>query len=838
MTTVVLRAPLSGWLMPLSQVCDEVFAGGLAGEGVAIDPTGHVLHAPCDGEVVLMGQARHALSLRARGGLELLMHVGIDTVRMNGTGFELLVRAGQRVTTGEPLLRFDLDRIAREARSAVTPILISAGGRLIAPTVDREIAVGEALMSVDGADEVVASEAAESTEVRAFFRVGFDHGLHARPVARLVAAIKPFAAEVVIHAHGRTGNGRSAVALMALGARQGDEVEVVARGHDAAAVLQALSSLLLPVTRASETLRSPVLSTPRVSLEVPQQAHGVIAVSGLAVGEAVPLDEPERELVETATDAAAESAALADALSRTLAHLRERAATTRGAQSELMQAHAELLADPELVEQARARIATGASAAYAWRQSVRAGIEALQALDNAHLGERAADLRDLERQVLRALAGEPLTQARALPEHAILIAEELLPSQLIALDGARIAGICMARGGPTSHVALLAAARGIPTLVAAGEGVLAITAGTVLVLDAESGVIAIDPPVSEREAARERLVRRTRDEAAALAHAREPATTRDGTRIAVRANIGGASEAARAVEQGAEGCGLLRTEFLFLDRRLPPDEAEQTREYRAIAEAFAPHPLTLRTLDVGGDKPLAYLPLAREENPVLGVRGLRVGLHWPDVLRAQLRAALRASEGKTLKIMLPMVTDVGDLRAAREHLRACADELGLRELPALGVMIETPSSAVLADQLAREADFLSIGSNDLSQYVLAMDRGHAALAARLDALHPAVLRLIEIVARAGNVAGKPVAVCGGLGSDSAAIPLLIGLGVREVSAVPRRVPRIKQVVRALDARACADWAREALTLESAEAVRAFIAAKLSTSSASTVDGGG
>jgi phosphoenolpyruvate-protein kinase (PTS system EI component) len=289
-------------------------------------------------------------------------------------------------------------------------------------------------------------------------------------------------------------------------------------------------------------------------------------------------------------------------------------------------------------------------------------------------------------------------------------------------------------------------------------------------------------------------------------------------RVAVNANLGAFAEARGALESGAEGCGLLRTEFLFLDRREPPDEPEQAHEYQRIADALGGRPLSIRTMDIGGDKPIAYLPLPHEDNPALGLRGLRASLAHPALFRTQVRAILRVKPAAVSRILLPMVTDLSDLRAARALIDECAKEVGAA-MPVVGAMIETPASAMLADQLAVEADFLSIGSNDLAQYTLAIDRGHPQLATQLDALHPAVLRLMARVAEAGRARGKSVSVCGVLGSDVDALPILVGLGIHEVSATPAIVPRLKRTVRLLDAAECRELAARALEQATAAAVR-------------------
>jgi multiphosphoryl transfer protein len=305
------------------------------------------------------------------------------------------------------------------------------------------------------------------------------------------------------------------------------------------------------------------------------------------------------------------------------------------------------------------------------------------------------------------------------------------------------------------------------------------------------------------------------------AAANAPASTKDGVGVRVLANLGSPSEAAGAVAHGAEGCGLLRTEFLFLDRLEAPGEAEQSRVYEEVAAALQPRPLTIRTLDFGSDKPLAYLPLPREDNPALGIRGLRASLRDVRVLRGQLRAIVAKRLATPVRIMLPMVTELSELRTARALLEEECRAAGVA-VPALGVMIETPSSALLADQLVREADFLSLGTNDLAQYTLAIDRGHAELSDRLDALHPATLRLIAMAARAASEARKPIGVCGALGADPDAIPILVGLGITDLSVVPAAVPRVKRTIRTLDAAACRGLAQAALGEPDAPAVRALV----------------
>jgi phosphoenolpyruvate-protein phosphotransferase len=363
----------------------------------------------------------------------------------------------------------------------------------------------------------------------------------------------------------------------------------------------------------------------------------------------------------------------------------------------------------------------------------------------------------------------------------------------------------------------------IPALVALGPAVLVVPDGTLLVLDAGRGVLEIDPGETRLAEARAEVAAGAARRAALTAAAQRECRTADGSRIEVLANIGSLPEAQAAMRNGAEGCGLLRTEFLFLDRQSPPTEAEQSAAYQKIADVLGARPLTIRTLDAGGDKPIAYLPLPEEENPALGLRGVRTSLAFPELLRTQLRAVLAVHGPARCRLLLPMISDVEEIRAVRVLVDEVGRELGRAERISVGVMIETPASAVLAERIAAVADFLSIGTNDLTQYTLAMDRGHPQLAARLDALHPAVLRLIARTAEGARAHGRHVAVCGGLASEPLAAPLLVGLGVHELSAVPAVIPQLKARIESVSLSDCRTLALQALEQDSAAAVRALLA---------------
>ena len=839
MSELVLLSPLHGWSTPLEEVPDPVFAARMLGDGLAIDPLGSTLHAPCAGQVVALPDTRHAVTIRTELGLDILMHIGIDTVALGGEGFEAHVTAGQTVAAGDRLISFDLDLLARRAPSLLTPVLgITEGELRLARRMEgRIVQVGERLMEWTAASSPRVAPA--QTDGEALVRkvqVALEHGIHARPAAQVATALKSLAVEVQLRFRGRSADARSATALMTLGVHRDDEVEIRASGPDARQALESLAALLSRRASSAPTAAQSVpAAAPAAAPAEPVRAgnvlSGVVASRGIAVGRAAPLQRRDIVVTESGAGIEHERAELHRACAAVRARLERSLGAADGAAAQVMEAHLALLEDPQLQGRALEGIGRGRSAAFAWRAAIGESIAALRALGDQRLGERADDLTDLERQVLLALAGESTASAAALAPGSILIAEELLPSQLVGLDAEVLAGICLAAGGATSHVSILAAAAGIPALVALGPALQSIAAGTPLVLDAEGGQLRVDPGEAHLESVRREIARTAARRERERELAQRECRTADGVRIEVLANLGSFADAELAVRNGAEGCGLLRTEFLFLERRDAPNEAEQRGEYQRIAAALAGRPLTIRTLDVGGDKPIPYLPLPTEDNPALGLRGIRTGLWHPDLLDEQLRAVLAVEPYGQCRLLLPMITDLAEVRAVREHIAAACRRIGRCAAIELGVMIETPASAMMADALAREVDFFSIGTNDLTQYTLAMDRGHPQLAARLDGLHPAVLRLIGRTAQAASAAGRRTAVCGGLASDPLAAPLLIGLGVHELSCAPAAIPRVKALLGSVTLEHCRALATQALAQDSAEAVRALAAVPIEPSGA-------
>ena len=825
-----LLAPLSGVLLALDKVPDPVFSSRLIGDGLCIDPTSQTLCAPLAGVISNIQDSGHAISVTDDNGVQVLMHIGLDTVNLAGQGFTRRVQEGQRVEAGQALIEFDADYVALNARSLLTLMLV-VSGEPFTLLANGLVEVGQPLLQLSPSETVEAlDEEAGDALFSKPLTLPNANGLHARPAAVFAQAAKGFNASIYLHKQTQSANAKSLVAIMALQTVQGDTLQVSAAGEEAEAAINALVALLAEgCGEAVATVAEPVAAELSATLLL-----GVCASPGSAFGQVVQVTEPELAIIEQGTGETAEHAALArglQAANEALQALQDKAAGS--AQAEIFRAHQELLEDPTLLEQAHSLLADGKSAAFAWNSATVATAQLFQGSGNALLAERAADLADVGQRVLKLILGIQ-DSAWDLPERAILIAEQLTPSQTASLDTRKVLGFVTVGGGATSHVAILARALDIPAICGVSAQVLALANGKQVLLDADKGELHLNPNPAEIEhlevTRKQQALRHQRD----VAHASLPATTRDGHHVEVTANVASLTEVEQSLSLGGEGVGLLRSEFLYLGRNRAPSPDEQAATYTAIARALGPERnLVVRTLDVGGDKPLAYVPMDAETNPFLGLRGIRLCLERPELLREQFRAILASAGFARLHIMLPMVSLLSELHLARTILKEEALALGLTELPKLGIMIEVPSAALMADVFAPHVDFFSIGTNDLTQYTLAMDRDHPRLASQADSLHPAVLRLIVTTVKAAHAHGKWVGVCGALASEALAVPVLIGLGVDELSVSVPLIPTIKATVRELDLADCQAIARQVLGLEDAvqvrEALRQYHAATVETS---------
>jgi len=648
-------------------------------------------------------------------------------------------------------------------------------------------------------------------------------GMHARPATVFVDIASQFQSDIRVQYGTKIQNGKSMAALLKLGTPCGHSIRIIASGPDAEAALKALREAVDSGLGDVEEVKEAITEADKWIPESSGHAlAGVSASPGVAIGPLYQFQTTHIVVEDKPKDAASEELALKHAIARANEQISEiydqvKKQSGKG-EAAIFRAHLALLNDAEIFLEVCTQIDSGHSAAWSWQQAIERRAVELKQIENDRLAERAADLHDIGQRVLRSLAGAEQSETRLPDEPVILVADDLTPSDTAQLDPKRILGLCTASGGPTAHTAIIARSLDIPCVVGAGAAVLELKSGTVCILDGSAGKLYIKPNAADIESAKRFQVdlENRRNEEYATRY--EPAVLVDGHRVEVVGNIGKAVEAATAVESGAEGIGLMRTEFLFLDRETPPSEDEQFGAYTEMTRALNGLPLILRTLDIGGDKIASYISLPKEDNPFLGVRGIRLCLRQPGIFLPQLRAIYRASTTGPIKIMFPMISTLEDLAEAKELAEQVRKELDVPPVE-IGIMVEVPSTVLMAAEFAKEVDFFSVGTNDLTQYTLAMDRMHAALAKNVDGLHPAVLRMIDMTVRAAKGAGKWVGVCGGVAGDPIGAAILTGLGVAELSMSLPSVAAVKASLRKISLTDAQNLARRALACSTASEVR-------------------
>ncbi len=693
------------------------------------------------------------------------------------------------------------------------------------------------------------------------FRFPLPAGLHARPATTLRELAAGFSSQVTFAnaRNGRTANAKSVLALVATLTREGDDCRLAVAGEDEEAALRRLERFLGDeFPRCDDALPPPAPASPGESERPLPRAlrnTGARVFRGTPVGGGIArarvfLVSPWRSTAvlssREARPATEEAAAFERALAVVGGRLRGRVTSAGEAtEREVARAHLAMLEDVELISKVEEAIRAGGQSAGA---AVLAAAEhftgVLRESGSAYLQERVLDLRDVAIQLVSAMTGDGILDERvALEADSVCVAESLGPAQFLALDKSRVKGLLLARGGTTSHTVILARALGIPCLTGVAGVDLALRDGQEIVVDAVRGLAVADPPADvsrfyASEMAKLRTMR-TRLERFALV----PGATADGRPVEVAANAASLDEVRAAFASGADGIGLFRTELLFANRAASPSEDEQARIYAEAARAAGGRSVIIRTLDVGGDKPLPYLEQPPERNPFLGVRGVRLYERHPELVSAQLRAILRASGAGRVKIMFPMVSSLEEVRTLRGMVEAEMAALVAAHVAhdpeiEIGVMVEIPALAFVLDRLADEVEFVSVGSNDLLQYFLAVDRDNEHVAGLYDPFHPGFVRLLKRIGEEAAAHGVWLGLCGELGSDPLAAPLLVGCGFDEISAGPASVPAVKAAVARCDAAACEKLALQAAAAATASEVRELLAAFVSGASERSLAGEG
>ncbi|MCG7584841.1 phosphoenolpyruvate--protein phosphotransferase [Photobacterium sp. OFAV2-7] len=681
-------------------------------------------------------------------------------------------------------------------------------------------------------------QSATEDEMAFEWRVRNPHGVHARPASAIVGAVSPYDAQVWLECHGKRVSARSINSIALLGVEKGDSLTCIVSGNEAQQALQAFVSLA--ENHFNESIDNPDVQADRgptktAKVQVSRHQDGRLNAIGASEGIAIApvwhykVSMPkarERGYLGYGREWALFSEASGAAL-QTLAELAEQTAE-KGSQSDsdIFTAHSQILTDPELVETIRQRLKEAVNVEVAWSQLIEQTAQAYESSSSDYMKARANDVYDVGRRVMGLLTGEG-EQPIELSEPVILVATDLSPSDTARLDPAMVKGIILEQGGSTSHSAILARSLGIPAVVGL-PGIMAQSQeGQVAVLRGGSGEVWLTPTAQRLEkACREQDEFETQGELA-MAKTMEKATTQDGRAIEIYANLASQEEAEQAIALGAEGVGLVRSEFIFMGSDQPPSEQSQFETYCQIAETFGDKPVIIRTLDIGGDKPLTYMQQGEEENPYLGCRGLRLCLQNVDVFRLQLNALLRArAKCSNLQVMFPMVATMEELNQAKYLLNSCYEALQHSGIPAvmpkIGIMIEVPAAVANARQLAEEVSFFSIGTNDLTQYVMAADRGNDRVSYLVSAAQPAVLRMIEQTAQAAQEAGISVGICGEMAGDPKLTKALIGMGVSELSMSPNRIAAVKQAVRATESKQATKQVQEVLGASTLKQVMALL----------------
>lgn len=557
---------------------------------------------------------------------------------------------------------------------------------------------------------------------------------------------------------------------------------------------------------------------------MPQIIKGIAASDGIGIAKAYLLIDPDLSFEKkTIDDPAAEYERVEKAFSASIADLAtiKQNAKSRLSDEELevFDAHIAILSDPEMKSQIKDEIESQHVSAEEAMTDVTTNFANVLAamIDNKYMQERAADVKDVAKRALSHLLGKQLPDIASISEPVVIIAKEITPSDTSQMDAKFVKGLATDLGGRTSHAAIMARTLRIPAVVGAEDVTSTIKSGDMVIVDGLHGDIIVDPSQTQIDEyqAKADSFEKERAEWAKLVDA--PSVSKDGQHFEIAANIGTPDDVADAVKQGADGVGLFRSEFLYMSSDHLPTEDEQFEAYKKAVVGMQGKPVVVRTLDIGGDKPLNYLPLPEEMNPFLGYRAIRICLHRPDIFKTQLRALIRASEFGPVEIMFPMIATLAELRQAKAIYQECKDELqkdhpGLGDNVKIGMMIEVPLAALYADQLAKEVDFFSIGTNDLIQYCFAADRGNDAVSYLYQPLNPAFLRLIKHVIDAAHANNTKAAMCGEMAGDQLAMPLLLGMGLDEYSMSASSILRTRSMMKDLDTKECAKWASDAINL--------------------------
>lgn len=847
---MIFCAPVNGRLIPISKVPDPVFAEKMLGDGFAIESSEEkrdIVAAPVNGVIKNVNTHGHAVIIETDDGIEVLIHVGVDTVSLKGKGFKTLVKQGKRVRVGDKLIKIDLQFIRSQAPASMVIVIIANKPEVtVQLPAMQDVSVGDVIFSITGDPSAMANQSADTmaTDLKEgeWIEISNPHGLHARPAGTLAKKAHAYSAAVWLEKdRGKRVDAKSSTQIMSLDLSQGDKIRFCSSDAQAIADLgravtdglggdvNTSSSNTTP-TPAAATV-TPAAANPasrlpgdlfQLSFDTESRLKLPIASPGITSGQIFVLKEVVRDIPQSGKGAAEEKKSLEKSIDQALNDLDKEIATVDPESAEILEAHKAFLMDPELRDLAFAVIDEGKSAAFAWNKTTNEQAEIFAHSGNAYMAERATDMRDINNRVLDILLGKlPMPEY---PENCVLVVYELTPSDVSNIDS-RVKGVVSVVGSPTSHASIMLRNRGIPSFFQAPEEIMQTPKGIDAVLDTEQGFFLVNPNEKDKNSYKEKIAKIEKRKAEALSVADKRGETKDGYRIEVTGNVSSIKEAKEATQRGGEGFGLARSEFLFYGRQVAPTEDEQRDLYQGLLDSTT-HMVTVRLLDAGGDKPLAYVKIPKEANPQLGIRGMRIIEDNEEIYRTQIRALLRCKDLDRLRVMTPMVSLLSEVALIAKIVEEEKNRLGIMHLPQLGIMAETPAVCVMSEQFAPHVDFFSVGTNDLTQYTMAMDRENSRLAPLASAANPAVLAMINHLCRGAEKFSKPVAVCGAAASDPLTALLFVGLGVTELASAGETLPEVKAAIRSYTMKQLKEVSQRALRASSEEEVRKIVKREL------------
>ncbi len=827
---IKIYPPLIGAIIDISHIPDVVFADKLVGDGVAIEPFENKIYAPMDGIIKSIHKAKHAITILHETGIEILIHIGLDTVGLNGDGFKLNISANDKVKRGDVMGELDIDLISMKAKSLISPILITdMHNYALNKSIEKFTTINTPIFTITKIDTSNTkaklphpkTPLIKSTPII----IKNKNGIHARPAAIISREAGLYDTEVLLEKDDKKVNAKSVTSIFSLSINQNDVIYIHASSQN---IINKLTAIINDSIEEIENIKpiSNQLINNTEKIEN-NKYFGMIASNGLCIGKLVKFDEIdfqfETDISNSPQDRAQEHNKLTNAIDIVITQLEQKINsfhTKDKVSRDILSAHLAILKDPELLNKIKDIINNNKTAECAVSETIRQECEVLHKTKNLLLMERATDLKDIKRQILLAMNTKIIQTKHSYDTPSILMAHELTPSDMLNLDD-NIVGLISIKGGITSHVAILARAKQIPLLISVHPSVLNLNISSEVVLNGMDGYLDISPSIDEISAIKNTINEKMEVERINNQNAQKPAITKDNVMINCLANIMNVDDKNLLQESGADGVGLFRTEFLYMNHRGEPTLDTQCEIYTSIANTLNGKPFIIRTLDAGGEKPISYLKVSSEINPALGIRGIRLSLEYPEVFIKQLTAILQTNK-PSIKIMLPMISTIEEYHETKELINSIIEKHSIKTKYELGVMVEVPSVALLSEIFASDVDFFSIGTNDLTQYTLAIDREHPKLSIKADHLHPAVLRNIQLVVKGASKHNKPVSVCGMMASDKTAIPVLIGLGIRSLSMSINLIPSNKALIRTLNHKECTDIANKCLDMSTAKMVRDYI----------------